>query len=85
MAAGNNEKRDLFMKPLLPPERASHQLGVAAIYLDLVGVDPVVVEFDPVVAESESRTISDTCLVSGSINMIRSGSFTKSRFFASGT
>jgi hypothetical protein len=40
--------------------------------------------FDPVVAWSDA-TISVTVLLSGSINRTRSGSFTNSRFFASGT
>src|SRR5580704_1394415 len=75
--AGRNEK-DLFTKSLLPSERAPHQLGIVTIYREgrseLLG-------FDPVVTESESVTISDTSLVSGSINMIRPGSFTKSSCF----
>jgi hypothetical protein len=68
------------MKPLSPSEGALHQLGIAAIY---GGGRSVLLEFEPVV--TESMTISDTSLLSGSINMIRSGGFTKSNCFASGT
>jgi|ERR1700719_805497 hypothetical protein len=49
--------------------------------LELPGLEPV---FDPVVVAS-SMIISATTFVSGSINRIRSGSFTNSRFFVSGT
>jgi hypothetical protein len=49
--------------------------------LELLGLEPVV--FEPVVVSS--MTISVTSLLSGSINRTRSGSLTKSRFFASGT
>ena len=76
-----------------PTERAG---GIRSIYrrlsdrdricyregaLELLGLEPVV--FEPVVVSS--MTISVTSLLSGSINRTRSGSFTKSRFFASGT
>jgi hypothetical protein len=42
-------------------------------------------ECEPVVVESDFKTISDTSLVSGSINMTRSGSFTNSSSFTSET
>src|ERR1700730_9712104 len=58
-------------------------------WLEPLVLEPVVAEFDPVfdpvVCESVSMTISETILESGSINRTRSGSFTNSRFFASGT
>ena len=84
-----NENRGLFMKPFSRSECALHQPSVATIYREgrseLLGFDPGLAEFDPVVAESASMTISDTCLLSGSINITRSGSFTNSSFFTSGT
>lgn len=52
-------------------------------YLELPGFEELL-GFEPVVV-LESMTISDTSLESGSISMIRSGSFTNSRFLASGT
>ena len=42
-------------------------------------------EFEPAVVVLSSSTISCTTLLSGSISMIRSGSFTNSSCFASGT
>jgi hypothetical protein len=42
-------------------------------------------EFEPAVVELSSSTISCTTLLSGSTSMIRSGSFTNSSCFASGT
>jgi hypothetical protein len=41
-------------------------------------------ECEPVLVESEFKTISDTGFVPGSIKMTRSGSFTNSSFSTSG-
>src|SRR5258706_3895597 len=53
-------------------DRFCYREGWLELLLDLL------LTFEPVVVESESMTISVTSLVSGSINMIRSGSFTNS-------
>jgi hypothetical protein len=101
MTADKNEKRDLFMispslsgevpsRLLSSPEpgdsRVSTNFGLARAigrYREGRSELPELFGFEPVV--TASTTISVTNLLSGSINRTRSGSFTKSRFFASGT
>ena len=94
MTADTNEKRDLLIEPLSPHRKTgTHTIHYIARPSDL---DPICYRegelgplgFDPVVLEPvavSSMTISVTSLLAGSINSTRSGSFTKSRFFASGT
>src|ERR1700690_3257867 len=76
--AGRNERGDLFMK--LSSLSEAHRTGVALPRSS----DQNYFECEPVVVESEFKTISDTSLVSGSINVTRSGSFTNSSSLTSG-
>src|ERR1700731_3476733 len=98
MTAGDNETQNLYMWPLSfseeTPSKANSRVQLRSrsaigCYLDgrlelseLLGFELFV--FDPVVVSS-APTISVTILLSGSISSTRSGSFTNSSFFASGT
>src|ERR1700693_5009282 len=98
MTAGDNEQRNLYKRPLSfseeTPSKANSRIQLRSrsaigCYLDsrlelseLLGFELFV--FDPVVVPSAPK-ISVTILLSGSINSTRSGNFTNSRFFASGT
>src|SRR5207302_10429794 len=87
--AGDSAKRDRFMlspyRTNGPRDQFHRRAGPIVIDCYREGWFELLLTFEPVVVASESMTIWVTSLVSGSINMIRSGSFTNSRFFTWGT
>jgi hypothetical protein len=83
--ASKNEQRDLLMKPLSLSKGVPCRFPVSPPLGGYREGRSELPEFEPAVVVLSSSTISCTTLLSGSISMIRSGSFTNSSCFASGT